>query len=172
MDVLQQWRDCPDSMVIGSEEQSVTLSKSEDLYAVQGHVPDDLLPHLQTELSDDDIAIVRGMPPRKPGTGIDVLPVYTSGVDGVPTVVTKRVFLRLHESETIEGARDDIAALGFHIAEALSYAPNCAWLEPASGRIDEALGKLDALRRLPAVANAEPQLLRTRAWKRPVDELS
>ena len=52
------------------------------------------------------------------------------------------------------------------VTEVPNHAPHCAWLEPKSGHVDEALSKLESLRTLPRAVHVEPQLLRPRGWKR------
>lgn len=65
----------------------------------------------------------------------------------------------------IDTVRSNIEALGFKIDNVPAHAPNCAWLEPQSGRIEDALSRLAKLRALPGAAHVEPQLLRPRSWK-------
>ena len=123
------------------------------------------LEDVKLRLTGEGVSIQSGTPSSELSSDIELLPVYAASKESTPAVVTKRIFLRLDEEATIEGIRGDIEALEYHIDDIPAYAPYCAWLEPDSGRIDEALANLDMLRALPRVAHAEPQLLRPRGWK-------
>jgi hypothetical protein len=165
MNTLQQWKCCPEFIDIGEKNGSVRLVKRDDLYAVRGSVSERNLEHVKVQLTGDDINILRGTPSTELASDLELLPVYAASIDSTPAVATKRVFLRLDEDATIESVRGDIEALEFFVDEIPAHAPHCAWLEPKSGRIDEALSKIELLRALPHTAHAEPQLLRPRSWK-------
>jgi hypothetical protein len=120
---------------------------------------------VELRLPGDDISILRGTPPADPPPGFELLPVYAAAKDSLPAVVTKRIFLRLEEDIPIGAVRSDIEALGFVIDNVPAHAPHCAWLEPRSGRVDDALANLARLRAIPGAAHAEPQLLRPRSRK-------
>ncbi|HQZ38095.1 MAG TPA: hypothetical protein PLH72_03555 [Vicinamibacterales bacterium] len=92
-------------------------------------------------------------------------PVYAAGREGPLAVPTGRVFVRLAEGVGASEQRTQFASAGFEIEQTLSYAPNAAWLRPASGDIAQALQSLDTLRALAQVVHVEPQLLLQRALK-------
>ncbi len=140
--------------------------KCHDLYAMRGSISKQNAGDAQMRLPGDSVTILRGTPPCDQPPGLELLPVYSSAKDATPAVVTKRIFLRLQEDTPIDTVRGEIEALDFRIDDVPAHAPHCAWLEPKSGRVDDALGKLDRLRALPRAAHAEPQLLRPRGWKR------
>ena len=165
MNTLQQWDCCPEFIDIDDTKGSIRLLKCDDLYAVRGTVSNAKLEDIKMRLTGDGVSILRGTPSSELTSDVDLLPVYAASKDSTPAVVTERVFLRLDEGTTIDSIRGDVEALDFHIDDIPAYAPNCAWLKPASGHVDEALSKLDMLRALPRVAHAEPQLLRPRGWK-------
>jgi hypothetical protein len=165
MDTLQQWNCCPEFIDIGDEKRSIRLVKRDDLYAVRGALPKRKLEHVDMRLTGDDVSIVRGAPSPELESGLDLLPVYAASRDSTPAVATRRIFLRLDEDATIESVRDDIEALDFIVDDIPAHAPHCAWLEPKSGRVDEALSKIDLLRTVPHSVHAEPQLLRPKSWK-------
>jgi len=165
MNALQQWDCCPEFIDIGDANGAIRLLKCDDLYAVRGTVSKHKLKDVKVRLTGDGISILRGTPSSQLSSDVELLPVYAVSKDSTPAVVTERIFLRLEEETTVESIRNDIEALDFHIDDIPAYAPHCAWLEPASGRVDEALSKLEMLRALPRVAHAEPQLLRARGWK-------
>jgi hypothetical protein len=165
MDALQQWNRCPEFIDIDDRNGSVRLRKRGDLYAMRGSISKQLSAAVEMRLTGDDVSILRGTPLVDTMPARELLPVYAAARDAAPAVATGRIFLRLEEDMSIDTVRDDIETLDFRIDEVLIHAPHCAWLEPKSGRIDEALSKLDRLRALPLTANVEPQLLRPRSWK-------
>ena len=130
-----------------------------------GSISKKLSAAVELRLTGDDVSILRGTPSVDTMPARELLPVYAAARNSTPAVATERIFLRLDEGASIDTVRGDIEALGFRIDEVPIHAPHCAWLEPKSGRIDEALSKLDGLRALPLTANVEPQLLRPRSWK-------
>ena len=165
MNALQQWNRCPEFIDIDDRNGSVRLRKRGDLYAMRGSISKKLSAAVELRLTGDDVSILRGTPSVDTMTARELLPVYGAARHSTPAVATERIFLRLDEGASIDTVRGDIEALGFRIDEVPIHAPHCAWLEPKSGRIDEALSKLDGLRALPLTANVEPQLLRPRSWK-------
>lgn len=165
MNTLQQWKCCPEFIDIGDNNRSIRLVKRNDLYAVRGSASVRNLEHVDVQMSDDDINILRGTPSTDLASDLELLPVYAATGNSTPAVATKRIFLRLDEDATIESVRGDIEALELVVDEIPAHAPHCAWLEPKSGRVDEALSKIEMLRALPRTAHAEPQLLRPRSWK-------
>ena len=166
MNALQQWHCCPEFIEIGDSEKPIRLIKREDLYAVRGALSDKDEKHVKVRLTGDDISILPGAPSPADQSNLELLPVYAAAGDSMPAVATKRIFLRLDEDATIESVRGDIEALDLFVAEIPAHAPHCAWLEPKSGRVDDALSRVASLRALPRAAHAEPQLLRPRSWKR------
>lgn len=165
MNALQQWNRCPEFIDIGDRNSSIRLRKRGDLYAMRGSISKQLSADVEMRLAGDDVSILRGTPPADAASAFELLPVYAAAKDSTPAVATTRIFLRLEEGTSIDTVRGDIEALDFRIDEVPVHAPHCAWLEPKSGRVDEALFKLDRLRALPLTANVEPQLLRPRSWK-------
>ena len=165
MNALQRWNRCPDCIEIGETDRPVRLLKRNNQYAVRsadsGRVP----PGVELEPIGDDVAIAHAPPSPELGEDLDLLPVYAANESASPAVATKRVFLRLDETTTPAALEAEIEALGFRVTEVPRYAPHSAWLEPASGRVDEALSMLERLRALPHAAYAEPQLLRPKAKK-------
>jgi hypothetical protein len=165
MNALQQWQRCPEFIDVDDQTRSIRLRKQDSRYAIRGALSEPQRGAVESRLADDDISIVRGMPPSGSSSSFELLPVYAISADLAPSVVTERVFLCLQEQTPIEAMRDDIDALGFIIDDIPRHAPHCAWLIPKSGRVDDALSKLDGLRALPGAVRAQPQLLRPRAWK-------
>lgn len=165
MNALQHWNRCPEFIDIGDGNGSVRLRKRDDFYAIRGTIAKQLSADVEMRLTGDDVSILRGTPPADAAPAFELLPVYAAARDATPAVATGRIFLRLEEDMSIDTVRDDIEALDFRIDEVPLHAPHCAWLEPKSERIDEALSKLDRLRALPLTAHVEPQLLRPRSWK-------
>ncbi len=165
MDALQQWGCCPDSIEIGDHGKGIRLIKRDDLYAIRGKLSESEFDDMDSQLTGDDISILRGKPRSARAPGRELLPVYATGREAAPAVATKRIFLRLTDDATIESVRAQIEALDLRVVEIPAHAPHCAWLEPKSGRVDEALSRIESLRALPHAAHVEPQLLRPRAWK-------
>lgn len=84
-------------------------------------------------------------------------PVYAlSG--GSLAVPTGRVFVRFAEGGSPRSAERQITDAGFRIEQIPAYAPNAAWVAPAGG-IAAALRGVDALRAVPGVEHAEPEML-------------
>ncbi len=165
MNALQQWDRCPEFIDIGDQRRSVRLLKCDDLYAMRGSPSEQQAGDVEMRLTGDGVSILRGTPPSDLGLDLELLPVYAAAKDSTPAVVTKRIFLRLEVDTPIDTVRGDIEALDFSIDDVPPYAPHCAWLEPKSGRVVDALSKLSRLRALPRAAHVEPQLLRPRGWK-------
>jgi hypothetical protein len=87
-------------------------------------------------------------------------PVYAlSG--GSLAVPTGRVFVRFADGGSPRAAERQIADAGFRIEQVPAYAPNAAWVAPA-GDIAAALRGVDALRAVPGVEHAEPEMLMDR----------
>lgn len=165
MNSLQQWDCCPEFIDTGDPIRSVRLLKRHDLYAIRGSISQQPAGEVEMRLAGDDISILRGTPPPTVATDVELLPVYSTASNATPAVATTRIFLRLENDTPIDSVRSDIEALDLRVDEIPAYAPHSAWLEPKSGRVDDALSKLDILRALPRVANVEPQLLRPRSLK-------
>ena len=165
MNARQQWVRCPEFIDIDDQKRSVRLLKCDDLYAMRGSISKRYAGDVEIRLTGDGVSILRGTPPSNSPPDLELLPVYAAAKDSTPAVVTERIFLRLEEDTPIDTVRGDIEALDFRIDEVPAHAPHCAWLEPKSGRVDDALAKLDRLRALPRAAHVEPQLLRPRGWK-------
>lgn len=167
MNGLQQWKRCPEFIDIDDQNRSVRLLKCDDLYAIRGGASRHHSNVVEMRLPGDEISILRGMPPPDSPPDAELLPVYARAKNSTPAVATRRIFLRLQEHTAVDSVRGDIEALGFKIVDIPAYAPHSAWLEPHSGRVDDALSKLGLLRALPGAAHVEPQLLRPRSWKDP-----
>jgi hypothetical protein len=94
-------------------------------------------------------------------------PVYADVEGGPPVVPTGRALVRFADDELAADRTDDIEDAGFVIAEVLSYAPQAAWVRPASGKIADAIDLLDQLMTIEGVVHAEPQFLREMETKPP-----
>ena len=162
VNALQQWNRCPECIEIGETSHPVRLLKRDNLYGIRsadaGRIPGDV----EIEPIGEDVAIAHAAPSPALEGDFELLPVYAASEVSTPAVATERVFLRLDEQSSPRNLKTRLEKLGFVLAEIPSYAPHCAWLEPASGRVDEALSKLGELRALPHVAHVDPQLLRPR----------
>ena len=90
------------------------------------------------------------------------LPVFQSVPGGSLAVATGRVFIRLAERGSAAAHADAIERAGYTIAEIPSYAPNTAWLAPASGSVSDGLLFLEKLAGLPDVENVVPQFITQR----------
>ena len=166
MNALQQWKRCPDFIDVDDEHRSVRLLKRSDCYALRGHSPERQAVEVELRLPGEDISILRGSPPSDLLPDEELLPVYATSDNTPPAVATERLFLRLHEDIAIESLRGEIDMLGFDIDATPAYAPHSAWLRPKSGRVADALSKLESLRALPGAARVEPQLLRPMSRKK------
>ena len=166
MSALQQWQRCPDFIDVDDEHRSVRLLKRRDCYALRGRLAEGQAVEVEMHLPGEDISILRGSPPSDLLPDVELLPVYATSDNTPPAVATERLFLRVRDDIAIESLRGDIDMLGFDIDATPAYAPHTAWLRPKSGRIVDALSKLDSLRALPGAARVEPQLLRPMSRKK------
>jgi hypothetical protein len=100
--------------------------------------------------------IVSGAPSRSEGE----LPVYR--LEGGPAlaVATGRLFVRLAPDQAAEDHAEAFSELGLVTEEIPAYAPHCAWLAPATGRVADGLKAAATLTARSAVESVEPQLLR------------
>ena len=165
MNALAQWNRCPDCIEIGESDKPVRLLKRNNSYGIRVADARRLPKDVKVEPIGDDVCIAHAPPSPALGDDLELLPVYAASEGSTPAVATKRIFLRLDEHSTPKALESELRALGFLVTEVPAYAPHSAWLEPASGRVDEALSMLERLRALPHAAHAEPQLLRPKAWK-------
>lgn len=165
MAALHQWENCPQHIDTGDGKHRVRLLKQMNRFAIKDSEMPQGLGEVETRLAGDDINIIHGTPPPTASSDYAILPVYASTGKSAPAVVTQRIFVRLDEDTPFGEARESIEALGFRIDDIPAHAPHCAWLEPASGGVGDSLSKLEPLRALPRVVNAEPQVLRPRDWK-------
>jgi hypothetical protein len=92
-------------------------------------------------------------------------PVYSAGRGGSLAVPTGRVLVRLREGLEADTRRKQFKEAGYDIERTLSYAPNAAWLRPASGGVADALSGVSALKAIPDVVHVEPQMLQERRLK-------
>ncbi|MDX1434491.1 MAG: hypothetical protein R3286_18760 [Gammaproteobacteria bacterium] len=167
MNALQRWNRCPDCIEIGENDSPIRLLKRNNQYGVRSADTGRLPAGVQVEPIGDDVAIAHAPPSPELGDDLDLLPVYAADERASPAVATRRVFLRLDENTPARALEAELEALGFVVTEVPRYAPHSAWLEPASGRVDEALSMLERLRALPHAASAEPQLLRPKSKRSP-----
>jgi hypothetical protein len=118
---------------------------------------------------EDDLALYRGTPPDAvlSDQRLTVIPVYALSSDGPLAVPTGNIFLRYEESVDITTQREAIERAGYALPDALPYAPYSGWVRRSDGRIDEALAHMDALFRLPGIANVEPQMVSKRVLRSP-----
>jgi len=165
MNALQRWNRCPERIEIGESDRPIRLLKRNNVYGIRNVDVGRLPANVNVERIGDDVSIAHAAPSPELASDLELLPVYAAGEGSTPAVATERVFLRLDEHTTARAVETELGALGYRVAEVPAYAPHCAWLEPASGRVDEALSQLDRLRALPHAAHAEPQLLRPRRSK-------
>ena len=144
-----------------------------DVAHLLGSVPKELPhsrehPELRYELAPDLVATpaVDGMAlraARAVGDDVDddtpVMPVYRRGAGGGVVVPTGRVLVRFAEGDSADAHREELAAGGYELEEALSYAPHAGWARASSGSIADTLGHLDRLEALPGVENVEVQMV-------------
>lgn len=98
-----------------------------------------------------------GEAPAAPGVVLG--PVYRRRAGGGFVVPTGIALVRFGEGDRAERHREELAAAGYEIEQALPYAPHAASVRAYSADITDALRGLARLEQLPAVHNVEPQLL-------------
>jgi hypothetical protein len=98
------------------------------------------------------------------GAGPGAGPVYrAAGAGGAIAVPTGRVFVRFGAGTRAQDRAGELEAAGFDVEDVPGFAPHAAWVRPRSGRVEDALEALDAVRGVPGVEHAEPQLVAERA---------
>ncbi len=114
--------------------------------------------------------VYRGAPARprdarsEPGAPPAVYPVYAQE-SGYMVIPTGRLLVRFDDAVSAESRAADLNRAGYHIAQALSYAPNAAWIVANGDSLEAALNNIAQLEGLPDVRNVEPQLIAPRANK-------
>jgi hypothetical protein len=104
---------------------------------------------------------------RRPGPrGSSEPPTYELSPHGGVAHPTGRVLVRFQDAEALQRHRPDIETAGYVVEEVLDYAPQAAWVRAASGDTADALGSISRLEQIPDVEEVEPQMLRTRSFKR------
>ena len=132
--------------------------RAEGLYALRGnHGPEPPEP-AQLELEGGKIRVFEGAPPRGVADE-DLTAVYRLGPRGSLAVPPGSVFVRFRERANPAAYAREIESFGFAITRGLPYAPHCAWVEPRSRRVGDALANFEKLRHIPEVEGVEPQLL-------------
>jgi hypothetical protein len=148
-----------------STERSDLIYVRQSGCAVHNRPIDKPAPGAVLVLNDGQIAVYRDAPPPTEIEGRDTIltAVYAQQPSGALAVPTGLVFIRFRQGVVADARREQIAQAGYEIAEAISYAPQAAWLRACSGTPADALTRLSELRELPDVENVEPQLLVERA---------
>ena len=147
----------PAEVAHSTERSDVRYRLSSEYFALKQHTPNPAGVVVQTV---DDYRIF-----RLPGSGEfpgHALPVFQSIPGGSLAVATGRVFIRFAERGSAATRADDIERAGYTITEIPPYAPNTAWLEPASGSISDGLLFLEKLSSVPGVENVVPQFITQR----------
>ncbi len=96
---------------------------------------------------------------------LDVGPVYSLAEQKATifAVPTGRVLIRFHPSDKATDHSSEIEQAGYRIEEALTYAPEAAWVSAAAGGIASALRQLHQLESIATIQHVEPQLIRPTA---------
>jgi hypothetical protein len=105
-----------------------------------------------------DLAVIPEPARQRPGAA----PVYRGVPGGELAVPTGRVFVRFDGGSRAAERESELRAAGYRVHTSPSWAPHTAWLTAASGGVTDALAALPALRRIPGLSHAEPELLRPR----------
>jgi hypothetical protein len=157
MDVEPMLALAPAELSHSMQQRDIAYTLARDVVATHGPITD-----REAALRHDapSVAITPAREaPAGAGAGVVVGPVYRREPGGRPVIPTGVVLVRFADGDRAEHHRDEIAAAGFEIDQALSYAPQAAWVRARSGQIVDALRGLERLERLPGVHNVEPQLL-------------
>jgi hypothetical protein len=152
-------QDAPDHLEVGSGAERRSIERVPDLYAVHAIRRGAPLEHALLTLDEGEIAVFRrSSGERDAQQASTVGPVYELHPGGSVGVPTGLVFIRFADSERVESRRGDLTLAGYDVERLLSYAPNAAWLRHRSGRIEDGLRGMDALRRIDGVENVEAEL--------------
>jgi hypothetical protein len=151
----------PKQIHVGSRPGTGTYTQTPGYYAIHGEQAGPAARNAAHVFNEGTIAVFKGSPESAtvaaaPGK---LSPVYSLAPGGSPAVPTGLIFVRLTEGIPVSKRDDEIKGAGYEIAEGLAYAPNAAWLRARSGKIEDALKGLEALKKIPDVESVEPQML-------------
>src|SRR5262249_41921395 len=157
--------DAPIQVRIGRDPHASVYVLEEDYYALHGVAESPMKGSPILVLEDGAVAVFRGHPrdpePRTPGRTPPphIGPVYALAPGGTLAVPTGRILVRFSPGTLAEEHRTALRGVGFEIEEVLAYAPEAAWLRPATGGIGVALRRIPALEAMQGVDHVEPQML-------------
>jgi hypothetical protein len=133
--------------------------------------PDEPDEAMDTAEAPRDIAVSTAQPDQRyelvvdPARDADADPRYRRVPGGEVVVPTGRLLVRFEDAERAADHAVDLADVGFEVDEVLSYAPQAAWVRPASGSVVDALRGVERLSELPGVVAVEPQMIGKRAQR-------
>ena len=158
MDVFASF---PQQIPVSSRPGAGTYKLMPGYYATHGKQPGPPARDAVHLFNEGAIAVFKGLPDQATvAAAPDKLsPVYALVPGGSPAVPTGLIFIRLADGIPIGKLKEEIRRAGYEVAESLAYAPNAAWLRARSGKIEDSLGGLKALEKLPDVESVEPQML-------------
>jgi hypothetical protein len=151
----------PKQIRVSSRPDAQRYEIMPDHYAIQGRQPGNSAAAAAYVFNEGAVTVFKGGPSEATAAAAPgkVSPAYSLVPGGSPAVPTGLIFLRLAEGVAIDERKKEIAEAGYEVAEPLAYAPNAAWLRAVSGDIADALGRLEALEKMPDVESIEPQML-------------
>ncbi len=131
-------------------------------YAVHYPSPQGQVPGAEFTLEDGTIAVFQGDPPSNPTSpSTPISPVYAAIPSDLAAIPTGKVFVQF-SSGSAPDYQSQLTQAGYRIESVPEYAPQAAWLIPASGQIADGLKGLAALDQIPTVTSVEVQVLMER----------
>lgn len=149
----------PGRLLLGPPGREACFELRAELVALHGPRPRGQAERALLLLPDAQLEVLRAGDVA-PGEARRRGPVYSQAPAGVLAVPTGRVFLVLAEPALEPGFAQELARRGLRPLAPGAPAPGTLWIEPESGRIEDGLAALDALKAMPGVRNAEPELVR------------
>jgi len=151
------WSQFPEGVRASMAPGAVVYHRQPGRYVLHGGARDAAAGGAIALWEDGEVAVFSGEPAAADGDRVS--PAYAQAPGGTLAAPTGRVFIRFAAGVSAAEHRADIERAGYEIVEAISYAPEAAWLRASSGGIAAALHGLARLAALAGVENVEPQIL-------------
>lgn len=107
--------------------------------------------------------LARPLSPKAGPSGREAVPAYSLGPGAPPAFPSGLVLVRFAEGVRAMDRAREIGEAGYAVARELPLAPHAVLIQADTGRAADALSRLEALERLPDVANVEPQMVSERS---------
>jgi hypothetical protein len=151
----------PRQFSVNTAPRPTHYALTDDYYAVTGEVERLRSTDIQFDSDEDRLTVRRKQPDESISASSNsrISPVYRLGDRGPLAVPTGKVFVRFKDRDSLEKHRKEIERAGFKVVQSLPYAPQAGWVEPSSGKIEDAITRFDTLNQIRGVEAVEPQML-------------